>query len=56
MLFLEVDANQWHGKTPEGEQVELKYMMDNLYQAGSDEMQLFIVGASLLAIAVFQSL
>ncbi|MNC73989.1 hypothetical protein D3C75_1252770 [compost metagenome] len=21
LLFLEVDANQWHGKTPEGEQV-----------------------------------
>jgi hypothetical protein len=33
LLFFEIDANQWHGKTPEGGQVHLKYMMDDLYQA-----------------------
>ena len=32
-VFLDVDANQWHGQTPEGIQVYLKYMMEDLYQA-----------------------
>ncbi|MNI73367.1 hypothetical protein D3C73_1293690 [compost metagenome] len=32
LLFFEIDANQWHGKTPGGGQVHLKYMMDDLYQ------------------------
>ncbi|MNI47347.1 hypothetical protein D3C73_1018610 [compost metagenome] len=45
LTFFDIDANQWHGQTPDGCGFALKYMMKKLYRIAECRFTFANVGA-----------